>query len=121
MKNFKKLMYVLSLLILVVSCSSSSSDDLNPQPDPDPDPTVKVTYNKDIASIITNNCTQCHGNPTTQNAPFSLTTYSNVESRVNSILSRINNVANPMPPAGLMSQSLRDEIQQWKDDGLLEN
>lgn len=119
MKNFKKLMYVLSLLVF--SCSSSSSDDLNPQPDPDPNPTVKVTYNDDIASIISNNCTQCHGNPPTQNAPFSLTTFSSVQSKVNTILSRINNASNPMPPTGLMSQSLRDQIQQWKDDGLLEN
>ncbi|WP_242085149.1 hypothetical protein [Aestuariivivens sediminis] len=120
--NFKNLTFILSLVFLIWGCSSSSTDDLtnNPDPDPDPDPDP-ITYNADIASIISSNCIGCHGNPPTQNAPFSLTTYNEVKTRVNTIISRINNTTNPMPPTGLMPQTNRDLIQQWKDDGLLEN
>lgn len=120
--NFKNLFIGFSLIALLFSCSSDSSDDLtqNPDPDPDPEPTAKITYDDDIKTIMTNNCTSCHSSPP-QGAPFSLTTYTQVKNRVDGIISRINNASSPMPPSGLMPQNLRDMVQQWKDDGLLEN
>lgn len=122
--NFKNLMLCFSIIALLFNCSSSSSDDLsNPDPDPDPDPTEKLTYTDDIKSIFDNNCVQCHGNPPTQGAPSSFNTFTLVKNGVDTgnILTRINSTSNPMPPTGLMPQSLRDDIQQWKDDGFLEN
>ena len=116
--NFKNLIFVLAFVVLTFNCSTSSNDDLS---NPDPDTSGKITYNSNVKAIMTSNCTSCHGNPPTQNAPFSLTTYNSVKSRVNSIISRVNSSSNPMPPSGLMPQSTRDIIQKWKDDGLLEN
>jgi mono/diheme cytochrome c family protein len=121
--NFKNLILGFAIIALMFNCSSSSSDDLsNQNPDPDPDPMVKVTYDADIKTIIDNNCIQCHGNPPNP-GPTSYTTYTQVKNGVETgnILARINSASNPMPQSGLMSQSLRDKIQQWKDDGLLEN
>ncbi len=120
--NFKHFIYTLAIMALIFNCSSSSNDDLtNPDPDPDPQPVGEVTYEADVKSIISNNCLQCHGTPPTNNAPMSLSTYTQVKNNINTIISRINSSTNPMPPTGQMSSSLRATIQQWKDDGLLEN
>lgn len=120
--KIKHFIYAIVLMALVFNCSSSSTDDLtNQEPDPDPQPMGKVTYEVDVKSIISNNCLQCHGTTPSNGAPFSLTTYTQVKDRVERILVRINSSTNPMPPAGQMNSSLRATIQQWKDDGLLEN
>tara|TARA_R110000868_G_scaffold99106_2_gene272914 strand:- start:1147 stop:1434 length:288 start_codon:yes stop_codon:yes gene_type:complete len=95
-----------------MNCSSSDDADT---------PDLIVTYDSDIKSIMSNNCTSCHGDPTTNSAPMSLTTFDQVKSNINNILSRINNASSPMPQAGLMTIENRNLIQQWKDDGLLEN
>ncbi|UKM64696.1 hypothetical protein GSB9_01253 [Flavobacteriaceae bacterium GSB9] len=122
--NFKYLIYGLALTLFAFNCSSSSEDDMTSQPDPDPDPTPseKVTYEADIKSIISNNCISCHGTTLTNNAPMSLTTYSQVSSYIDGILDRINRTgAGKMPVNGSLSTTEKNLIQQWKDDGLLEN
>ncbi|GAA3598526.1 hypothetical protein Q4Q39_19900 [Flavivirga amylovorans] len=119
--NFKKMIYTLVISGLIFNCSSNSNDDLAPNPDPDPDPNAKITYDANVKNIISSNCLQCHGNPTASSAPFSLTTFTDVKNRVDAILSRINNTSSPMPPSGQMPSTNRSMIQQWKDDGLLEN
>ncbi|MCF8272713.1 MAG: hypothetical protein K9I95_02675 [Flavobacteriaceae bacterium] len=119
--KFKNLTYAFAITLLLFNCSGGD-DDLSPNPDPDPDPT-SVTYNGTIKNIINNNCNSCHGSPTSNSAPMSLTTYSQVKSAVETrgLISRINNTANPMPQSGLMSQTNRNLIQQWVDQGFLEN
>ena len=122
--KFKNLILCFSIIALLFNCSSSSSDDLSgPNPDPDPDPMAKVTYDADIKSIIDNNCIQCHGNPPTQGAPSSFTTFTQVKNGVNNIISRIKSTSNRMPPSpnSPLSQAQIDLIEKWKDDGLLEN
>ncbi|MFI0428044.1 hypothetical protein [Mariniflexile sp. HMF6888] len=122
--NFKKLIYLPVISLLMVNCSSDSTDDLSPNPDPNPDPTT-VTYNDHIKSIITNNCTSCHGSTPTNGAPMSLTTYSQVKSAVETrgLITRINSTSNPMPPSpnSPLSNADKNLIQQWKDGGFLEN
>ncbi|WJJ97899.1 c-type cytochrome [Algibacter luteus] len=115
----KNLIFVLAISMLLFNCSSDSNDDVKEQ-EMNPDPTT-ITYSANIASIINNNCNQCHGSTPSNGAPFSLTTYDDVKNRVDRIIARVNNSTNPMPPSGQISSSLRDMIQQWKDDGLLEN
>lgn len=118
--NFKNLIYILSISVLVYSCSSNSSDDLTEQEE-EPVLTTEVTYDADIKVIFSNNCTQCHGSSPSNGAPTSYVTYTQVKNDINIILSRINNATNPMPQSGLMPIANRELIQQWKDDGLLEN
>ncbi|GAA3654001.1 hypothetical protein [Flavivirga jejuensis] len=117
--NLNKIIYALAISVLLFNCSSNSNDDLNP--DPDPDPNGKITYEANVKNIINSNCAQCHDSTPINGAPFSLVTYTQVKDRIDAILSRINSVSSPMPPSGQMPSSNRDLIQQWKDDGLLEN
>ena len=130
--KLKRLIYIFVMSTLFFACTSNSSDDLQDNPDPDPtddnpdptddDPTPSlVTYNDDVKSILDGTCVRCHGNPLTSGAPFALITYDQAKNNISTILDRINDINDPMPPAGLMSQSNRDIIEQWQTDGLLEN
>lgn len=106
---------IVLISVLLFNCSSENDDSEMIE--------TTITYDANIKSIINNNCTVCHGNPTTQGAPMSLTNYTEVKSALETrdLIGRINSSSNPMPQSGLMSQANRDLIQQWKDDGLLEN
>ena len=115
--KFKNLFTGLTILLLISNCSSGG-DDISNEPDPDP---TTITYNNKVKAIINGNCGSCHGNPTNNGAPISYTNFTQVKNDINDIISRINSSSNPMPPTGLIAQSLRDDIQKWKDDGLLEN
>lgn len=108
----KKNFLVLIVPFIIFNCSSSNTDDEND---------TVITYETDIQNIINNNCVQCHGNPPSQGAPVSFTTYDQVKTNINDILIRINSSSNPMPPTGQISSNLRAKIQEWKDGGLLEN
>ncbi len=122
--NLKNLVHLLAIALIIFGCSSNSNDDLTPDPDPDPDPDPNpsaVTYDGDIKSLMSSSCTGCHGSPTSNGAPMSLTTYTQVKNNINGIISRTNSNSNPMPPGGLMASGNRNLLQQWKDDGLLEN
>lgn len=120
--NFKTLFYAFLSLTLFLNCSSGGDDPGNSNNNPDPNPNA-ITYDANIKGIITNNCTSCHGSTPSNGATFSLTTYNSVKSRVDNIISRVNSSSNPMPPApnSPLSSSQKSLIQQWKDDGLLEN
>jgi hypothetical protein len=116
--NFKNLIFSFVAAALLFNCSNNSNDDLIPTPDPDP---TIITYDGTVKAIIDNNCTQCHGSPTSNGAPISFITYTQVKNGVDNIISRMNNTTNPMPQSGLLPLATRNLIQQWKDDGLLEN
>ncbi len=115
--NFKNLIYLFTTTLLLLNCSNGSDDTVS-QPDPNSN---GITYDANVKNIIGGNCLQCHGNPTANGAPFSLTTYTQVKDKVDIILTRINSASSPMPPTGQMPIGNRDIIQKWKDDGLLEN
>ncbi|NMH86669.1 hypothetical protein [Flavivirga algicola] len=104
------------MVLLVLNCSNRDDDPIS-----QPDPNAKITYDANVKNIIGGNCLQCHGNPTANGAPFSLTTYTQVKDRIDIILTRINSSSSPMPPTGQMPFGNRDIIQKWKNDGLLEN
>lgn len=124
----KKLTF-LSLIIastFLLHCSSDSApadatNNPNPTTNPDPTSSTKVTYNGNIAGVMTTNCNSCHGDPVSQGAPMSLTTYTQVKSYIDIIIARVNSSTNPMPPSGQMPADTRNLFQQWKDGGLLEN
>lgn len=123
MKSTKSIYAIVIIALIIFNCSNDSHDDLSNDEGTNPGPTI-VTYEGEIKSIIDTNCTQCHGSTPTNNAPFSLTTYNQVKDKIDRIIARANNASNPMPPAsagGQLSANLRALIQQWKDDGLLEN
>ena len=115
------IIFSLAMLILLFNCSNSSPDDVN-NPDQNPNPSSKVTYNQTISSIMSSNCISCHGTTPSNNAPNSLTTYTQVKNNVDNIIDRVNRTgAGKMPPNSNLSASAKQLIQQWKNDGLLEN
>lgn len=112
MKTFLKMLILVAIALFIYSCSSSSEDDII-------DPGNKTTYNANVKSIMSSSCTGCHGNPTSNGAPFSLTTYGEVKPRAAGILAAISSGA--MPKGGSkLPQSTINIIDQWIKDGLLE-
>ena len=109
----KKLIFILSLLIVTISCSSDSDDGMSPTPTPITD----VTYTGTVKAIIDGNCLNCHGNPTSNNAPMSLTTLAQVQQAVTSrgLITRIEN--GTMPPNGNLSAAQIQAIKDWQTDG----
>lgn len=114
----KKLLFLTSLFLIlfVVSCSSDSDDDdiiIDP-------PTPTITYTNTIKSIMSGNCTGCHGNPPTNNAPMPLTTYANVKDATENgnLITRIEN--GTMPPNGNLTAAQISNIKTWKANGYLE-
>ena len=116
----KKLTVPLILLGLFLASCSNDSDDPDPVINTGP---IGITYVGNIRAIITTNCTGCHGDPPTQGAPMSLTTYNDVRGAVETLnlLERINSTTNPMPPTGLMQNDTRQLIEDWVDLGMPEN
>ena len=108
---------ILSSLILVLSLSSCSTATIEEVIITEP-----VTYNADVSIIISNNCLPCHAG-TFASAGLNLGGYLNVRSSTENgnLLSRITNVSNPMPQSGLMAPDLIATIEQWAEDGFIEN
>ena len=80
--------------------------------------TTTISYAKDIAPIMTANCTNCHG-AGQKSAGISLHTYSSVSQFANSSLNAIQNGS--MPPSGKLSSSDIQKIACWISQGKLNN
>jgi hypothetical protein len=118
MKNL--LMFIgLFLTLLVVSCGSDGDDSPIIQ-DPDPTPTT-ITYTNTISGIVSTSCTSCHGNPPTNDAPMSLTTYANVKEAVQNrgLINQIETGAMPKNGSKL-SQTKIQNFKTWQNNGFPE-
>ncbi|WP_196886193.1 hypothetical protein [Aureivirga sp. CE67] len=109
---------ILTILFTLQSCSKAIIEEEETGTNPPID--REVTYNQDIQNIMFNNCITCHGGPAPSQG-LDLSTYENVRfsTENGNMIDRINDLSNPMPPDGLMSQSKRDLMQKWKDDGYI--
>ncbi len=120
MKNYLRAICMAFLLLCwMQSCTSDSESDLIPD---EPITGEFVSFEADIEPIINTACMPCHGNPTTNGAPQSLTNLDEVRLSVldRDLIGRINNEAAPMPVSGLLPVATRELIQQWVDDGFRE-
>ncbi len=118
---FKKFIMAGSCLALLSSCSNDSTDDLI-----DNTIVAEARYTEHVRPIIQNNCLACHGNPTQNGAPMSLTSYNAVRDAVEN-RGLIGRVSSPegapghMPLGGpRLPQNLIDLIIQWEEQGFLE-
>lgn len=110
-----KIVIVLTLL-MAMSCSSDSDDEMPPS--------GPVTYDGAVKAIIDGQCLACHIDPPVNGAPFALTNYNQVSSQAALILTSISKQTGAtaaMPPSGRLPQSTIDIIDQWIQDGTLEN
>ncbi|WP_460219265.1 cytochrome c family protein [Psychroserpens sp. MEBiC05023] len=110
----------IALLIIGQSCTTAIIDegDKNSLPPL----TREVTYQSDIQSIMTNNCITCHAGPA-PNAGLDLSNYQNTRfsAEQGSLVSRMNNALNPMPPSGKLSPQVLQIIDKWVADNFPEN
>ena len=116
--NHSKIILVLAFfLVTLFGCTKAIIDEGAPN---NIDRIIK--YNPDIETIMFNHCITCHGG-VAPSGGFTLTTYEEVRTYTEggTLLSRVNNPANPMPPGGLLSTENRQIIDKWVADGLLEN
>lgn len=119
-----KIKILLSMLsIVLVACTSDSENDLIPDNENKGEENELTTYEGSIKAIINSNCLGCHSNPTRNGAPFSLTTFSDVNSKASAILAALQKQTSEnaaMPPSGRLPQTKIDLVQKWIDDGQLE-
>jgi uncharacterized membrane protein len=76
--------------------------------------TTDVRYSTFVQQIVSNRCLGCHTQGgSREDSPFD--TYEKLLPYIQdgSIISRINDASNPMPPSGLMSACDREKIQAW--------
>ena len=122
MKQLIQSTLVLSMSILLFSCSSSEISDPDPTPI-NPPSEEKTTYDKDVKTLINNSCatSACHDADNPQ-AGLPLTNYNQVRNaaETGNLINRINSSSNPMPPTG-QNNTIISIIDQWKNDGYLEN
>ena len=83
-------------------------------------PELKITYDKDIAPLISSRCFRCHNDPTANGAPRSTAwvNFDVVKRNASAISFRVGN--GTMPPSAGLIQSERNLIDQWIKDGTLE-
>jgi hypothetical protein len=118
----KSLLFLITLIILN-SCSNDNEDDLTTPVSPsDPDePITVITYKDDVKNIMSNNCITCHAAGGSQEV-YPLETYNQVKNAALSgkLYNRMTNASNPMPPSGILPGTVTKIIEDWINDGLLE-
>lgn len=102
------------------SCTTAILDEVDKNTLPPLEKTV--TYESDIKSIMTNHCITCHAGPA-PNAGLDLSTYANTKysAEQGSLVARMNNATNPMPPSGKLSPETLQILDKWITDNLPEN
>ncbi|WP_411767024.1 hypothetical protein [Winogradskyella sp. A3E31] len=122
MKRKHLYLFLSTIMLFTTSCTNDSEDDLidnTPQPN-------TITYVDDVRPIIQTNCTSCHGDPPTNAAPNSMVNYSQVVDAVENrgLINRISSQPGEsgfMPLGGSrLPQNLIDLIEQWEDEGFIE-
>ena len=126
------LLSILTISFSFYSCSSDSEDDLipiennndgnnNEDGNGNDDTDSKTTYISDVKPIIDNNCVSCHSTNGSSNF-YLLQTYDQVKASAQSgkLYGRMTDASDPMPPSGILPGTVTQIIQNWINDGLLE-
>ena len=113
--NFKNIAFSILISSVLISCSKTEIPVT-------PDVTEKITYTKNVKSIVDNSCatSSCH-DAVGPAAGLKLTNYSEVKASAQNgnFHARINN--GTMPPNGALPSATTAIINKWKTDGYLEN
>ena len=118
--------FFLLIGIVLTGCTNNTLDDIETMQDDDDGGPELVVFT-DVQPIFNNNCIQCHANPPQNGAPMPLITFDDVRDAVNNrdLLDRIsrNEGESGLMPLGgpRLPQNSIDLIDQWAEDGLLEN
>jgi len=119
--NILNVLFLSSLLLTQTACDNDSSEDIIKEESPETNPGVNtITYEKDVKTIIDNNCIACHANPPQRGAPMSLITFADVKNRSGAISDRMKDENNPMPKSGLLDATVVKVVDDWIAGGLKE-
>lgn len=77
-----------------------------------------ITYVANVEPILAANCINCHGE-SRQNAGVRVDTYDFASENINSIIDAIKGVTSIMPPSGPLADTDISTIEQWLEDGLV--
>ena len=107
----------IALTVFIVSCKNNSVEALSNGSICD---TSAVKYSTEIASMMTNHCTNCHGgaNPS---AGLRLENYNDLVLRGQASLQRMKSSSNPMPPSGKIDDCNINKLATWINQGSLNN
>lgn len=116
----KEILIVTLIGLLLGSCTNDSESDLR-----EPESPPVASYEGSIRQVISNNCVGCHQDPPINGAPFALNTYNRVRDKTEKgnllvAIKRQTGETAAMPPAGRLPQVTIDLIEQWADEGFLE-
>lgn len=110
---------VFALIFISQSCTTAIIDEGSVSELPPIDRIV--TYQSDVKSVMDNFCITCHGGPAPQ-AGLDLSSFTNTRNATlnQNLIPRMNSQTAPMPPNGLLSPQIRQLLDKWVEDGLLE-
>ncbi len=116
MKNKLILLLMIGCVLIFSMCTTAFIDEGD-----EPILDEEITYSKDIETIMFNHCVTCHGGSVPA-ADLNLQTFTNVKTAAlnGTLLSRVEDSTNPMPPSGLLSAEDRAKISKWAEDGYKE-
>ncbi|MDY8137985.1 hypothetical protein [Aquimarina sp. 2201CG5-10] len=119
MKSFFNVIFLGIMIFSLQGCTTAIIDESTGEMLPPI--TRTITYESDVRSIMNNYCITCHGGPA-PNADLDLSTYLNTKNatQARNLIQRMNNATNPMPPNGLLTPQIRQLMDKWIADGLLE-
>jgi hypothetical protein len=126
MRKILVVLLLLTSLLIICSCTNDHEDDLiiavePTEPINPTDPIVLKNYNDDVKPIIDNNCVNCHSNGGSASF-YLLETYDQVKASAESgkLYGRMTDAADPMPPSGILPGTVTQIIDDWINEGLLE-
>jgi hypothetical protein len=84
--------------------------------------TTDMSYSQEIQTILVNNCYACHST-TSPGVVDVFDSYEQLKIYADNgkLLSSIRDIANPMPPTGLMSECNINRIEAWVKAGAPDN
>ena len=102
---------------------TADDDDASGDDDDDDDDTTPPdpTWDNFALEFMTTYCTNCHGDPPTQGAPYALETYDQVVYHISKVYQRTILLEDMPPSAPLPSQAERARFDQWVQDEAPEN
>ena len=120
MKKLLIIPAIFAFAILFTSCYNDSAEALYPELNNMCD-TTNVTYSKNIAKIMNNNCNNCHGSTyKTDGNGVSLGNYQDLFDNYDDVLGAVNHVGNfkPMPKnSSKLSSCILRQLQIWNEQG----
>ncbi len=112
----------IALFFSPLACYYDNEEDLYGTDVTDCD-TAGMRFSVEVRATFEAKCATCHVPGSTQYSGIPLGTHAQMENMAKNgkLVGRINNVANPMPPSGLMSACERARIEAWVRAGAPNN